>query len=372
MTILTDYINDLEFVINRDCGTGNAANITAVAEYLCKQYNALGFKAELVDFGENVGKAVLARNKPNADRYDVLFNAHLDTVFPDGTVEKRPLRIEGDIAYGPGVSDCKGGVLAILHAMKNARREDLERLSIAILHNPDEEIGSPSSARWLCEHAKKAKRVIVCEPARDKGELLKARKGYANFRVVFHGKAAHAGNNPQDGRNANIAMMKFGLESYKLHQPEIGITVNPGVVGCATKLSNVVSDMAYIDYDVRFLEDAQGDQVKEKFQELCSRDWGKDIQVEFTVVKEKPAMPYNDRSKELVDTMTRAAQMAGFEAKWVLAGGYSDGNIMAKMGVPVVDGCGPAGGQLHSDREYSRLNTVERHVKMLARLLELI
>jgi len=190
--------------------------------------------------------------------------------------------------------------------------------------------------------------------------------------VTFLGKAAHAGNNPQDGRNANIAMMRFGLESYKLHQPEMGVTVNPGVVGCGTKLSNVVSDMAYIDYDIRFLEDEQGERVKAQFQELCLRDWGEGIQVEFRVVKEKPAMPYNALTKELVETMSQAAQRAGFEAKWVLAGGYSDGNVMAKMGVPVIDGCGHAGGQLHSEREYSRLNTVERHVKMLAHFLELI
>jgi len=177
MAILSDYLKDLEYVVNRDCGTENTANITTVAEYLRQQYAAIGFTSELVDLGDKAGRAVLARNKPQADRYDVLFNAHLDTVFPDGTAAKRPLRIEGDIAYGPGVSDCKGGVLTILHALKVARQEDLERLSIAVLHNPDEEIGSPSSTTWLCEHAKKAKRVIVCEPARDQGELLKARKG---------------------------------------------------------------------------------------------------------------------------------------------------------------------------------------------------
>ena len=142
MSVLDSYMKDLAELVNKDRGTANIAGVTEAAKIMKGHLESIGFKADLVDLGPNAGNGLFATNKPNADRYDVLFNAHLDTVFPDGTAAARPLTVKGDRAYGPGCSDCKSGVLAIYYALKAARPEDLERLSIAVALNPDEETGS--------------------------------------------------------------------------------------------------------------------------------------------------------------------------------------------------------------------------------------
>lgn len=121
MSVLDSYMKDLAELVNKDRGTANIAGVTEAAKIMKGHLESIGFKADLVDLGPNAGNGLFATNKPNADRYDVLFNAHLDTVFPDGTAAARPLTVKGDRAYGPGCSDCKSGVLAIYYALKAAR-----------------------------------------------------------------------------------------------------------------------------------------------------------------------------------------------------------------------------------------------------------
>ena len=115
MSVLDSYMKDLAELVNKDRGTANIAGVTEAAKIMKGHLESIGFKADLVDLGPNAGNGLFATNKPNADRYDVLFNAHLDTVFPDGTAAARPLTVKGDRAYGPGCSDCKSGVLAIYY-----------------------------------------------------------------------------------------------------------------------------------------------------------------------------------------------------------------------------------------------------------------
>lgn len=125
-----------------------------------------------------------------------MFNAHLDTVYPDGTVAQRPFRVEDGTVYGPGCADCKAGVIAIFHALKNARKEDLDRLAIAVCYNPDEEVSSLSSREWLATMAQEgqARRRLRTGPRQRRLRAL--RKGRSVWDVTFHGVAAHAGNNP--------------------------------------------------------------------------------------------------------------------------------------------------------------------------------
>ena len=177
MSVLDSYMKDLAELVNKDRGTANIAGVTEAAKIMKGHLESIGFKADLVDLGPNAGNGLFATNKPNADHYDVLFNAHLDTVFPDGTAAARPLTVKGDRAYGPGCSDCKSGVLAIYYALKAARPEDLERLSIAVALNPDEETGSKASSAWLKGIAAKSSRALVFEAARAGGQLVRSRKG---------------------------------------------------------------------------------------------------------------------------------------------------------------------------------------------------
>ena len=371
MTMLEAFLKDLAPLVNLDCGTSNTAGVTRAAEIMKAHYESIGFTCELVDLGPTVGKGLLARNKPEAGYYDVMMNAHLDTVFPDGTAAARPLSVDGDRAHGPGCSDCKGGVLAVFYAIKNARKEDLDRLSICVAYNPDEETGSVASTEWLASHGKHAKNVLIFEAARAGGELVRSRKGVGNFTVTFKGKSAHAGNNPWDGRNANVAAMKFALAAYELADAELGTTVNPGVLKGGSA-PNVISDTCEVQLDIRYWKDEDGRALKTKIEELVGKTWVEGVTQTMRVDCMGPAMPLSEDTKELVAKITEAAKLEGFDAQWVDAGGGSDGNHIAKEGVPVIDGCAPAGGAFHSDREFLRLDTVEERIRMVTRFLTLI
>ncbi|MDL2059518.1 M20 family metallopeptidase [Mesosutterella sp. AGMB02718] len=372
MTLLEDYLKDLEQLVSCEAGTSNPEGVTQAAQYMKKLYDSIGFSTELVDLGPEVGRGLLATNKPGAQTYDIMLNGHLDTVFPKGEAARRPFRRDAEKAYGPGVLDCKAGILSIFYGIKSARPEDIKRLSIAVAMNPDEETGSTHSTDWLVSIGRRAKRVLICEPARPNGELVRSRKGSATYRVEFHGRTAHAGNNPQDGANAAVAMMRFATALYdELNNFETGTTVNPGVVE-GGKIINAIPDHAMVRIDTRYCSDAEGRRVGERIAQLAAQTWVKGVTAttkrEFWI----PAMPLSDSAKELNQLLTKAAAMAGFEAHFVDAGGAADGNHIAEFGVPVCDGCGPAGDNMHTDREFLTLRSVEPAVKMQSNLYSLI
>ncbi|MDO5530567.1 M20 family metallopeptidase [Sutterella sp.] len=371
MSILDDYLKDLAPLVNLDCGTATIPGVTRAAEIMKGYFDSIGFTTEIVDLGDKAGHALIARNKPDADHIDVLLNGHLDTVFPEGTAAARPFTVEGDVARGPGCSDCKGGVLAAYYACKLADPKDLERLSICCAFNPDEETGSKNSHEWLAKIGEKAKCALIVEAARAGGELVRSRKGVGDYTVTFHGRSAHAGNNPEAGCNANIAAMRFALAAYELADKEVGTTVNPGVVKGGTAV-NVIPDLATVQIDIRYWFDEDGDKLEAGLRELASRTWVEGVTQDFVRSSRMPAMPLSEATKGLVAKITEAAKMAGFDAKWVDAGGGSDGNRIAKAGIPVVDGCGPAGANFHTDREYLRLDTVEERIAMLVNFFKLV
>ena len=370
MSVLKDYLRDLAPLVNLDCGTHNAAGVARAAAIMKGLFDSIGFATELVELDPKFGPVLVAKNKPESDHFDVLFNGHLDTVFPDGTAAARPFSIDGDRAHGPGCSDCKSGVLAAYYACKLARPEDLERLSICCVFNPDEEWGSPCSHAFLAKIGARASRALIFEAARANGELVRSRKGVGDYRITFHGRTAHAGNNPEAGANANLAAIRFALAASELADPSIGTTVNPGVIEGGTA-SNVISAQCRLNIDTRYRFDKDGEALDAQLEAFIRRTWVEGVTQEMTKIL-VPAMPLSENTKELAAQITEAAKMAGFEAKWVDAGGGSDGNRIARAGIPVVDGCGPAGAGFHTDREYLRLDTVEERIRMLVNFLTLI
>lgn len=370
--MLESYLKDLAELVNRDCGTHNCAGVTGAAEIMKRHFESIGFHAELVDLGPKAGRGLFATNRPGADHYDVMMNAHLDTVFSDGTSAERPMSREGDHVKGPGCSDCKSGVLAIFYALKNARKEDLERLSVAVCLNPDEETGSASSHQWLSETAAKSTRALVFEAARAGGELVRARKGRAAYHVVMHGVSAHAGNNPQDGRSAVLAACRFALAADKLQDLKgAGTSVNV-IIKKGGTVSNVVPDICELEFDTRFWTNEERERLDKNFAALCEGDWGEGTRAELVKLAYLPAMPCTEKTRELVSQIEEAARLEGVKIGWVDAGGGSDANHIALAGTPVIDGVGPAGAGFHTDREYLRVDTVEERIRMIVRFLSLI
>ena len=369
--MLEAYLKDLEEVVNIDCGSATVEGVTQVAKIMKRHFDEIGFHTELVDLGPKAGMGLRATNKPDAEKYDIMFNAHLDTVFPEGTVAERRFKIEGDRVMGPGCADCKAGVIAIFHALKMARKEDLDRLAILVCYNPDEEVSSVSSRGWLIEQAKTAKYAIVCEPGRANGSFVRSRKGRGVWEINVRGVSAHAGNAPQDGRSAVLAAAKFTIEVSKLQDLEgRGTSVTVGVVQGGT-VCNTVPDLCTLKIDTRFKTDEDGEYLKSSIEALAQQNWGEDITVEAKQVSNSPAMPYSDRSKELVDIINEAARRAGYEAGWIDAGGGSDANKIAAYTI-VVDGVAPAGSGFHSAKENLQIPTIENRVATLKNVLELL
>lgn len=369
--MVQEFLKDLEKVVNVDAGTACTEGVKQVAETFKQWYEGIGFTAKLVDLGDKVGPALFATNKPEATRYDVMLNAHLDTVFPAGTVAVRPMTINGDRAYGPGVLDCKAGCMTIYYALKNLPKETLDKLSILVACNPDEETGSVSSHDWLKECASKSDRALIFEPAREGGELVCARKGSSTYKITFHGVSAHAGNNPERGCDAIYAMVKFIAAVKELADWDRGITLNFGAVRGGT-VANVVADFAETQLDLRVWNDDDYNEVNSKIMELAKQEWVKGVTQEIVETNHHGAMPLSEATKAMAGLIEEAAKIEGYDIAWMKAGGASDGNTTAAMGVPTLDGLGPVGGGMHCDKEYLEINSIEKHIKVAERFFTLI
>jgi glutamate carboxypeptidase len=227
---LDTYLADLAPLINLDCGTRTPAGVARVADIMTEKYEAIGWQVTRHQFAAECGPCLEATNAPGADHYDVMLVGHMDTVFPEGTAAKRPLKIEGNQAFGPGVSDMKSGLLSTWYALKELDPAVLARLKVLVCCNCDEEIGSPWSKAWLVERARQSGCVLVAEAARPSGDLISARKGNAKYRITFHGKASHAGSALAQGISAITELAHWVLAINQQVNMETGTTMNVGVV----------------------------------------------------------------------------------------------------------------------------------------------
>lgn len=358
---IEQYLSELRPLIDIDCGTNTPEGVNHVARLMQQKYQDLGWHTELVDLGPAVGNGVFATNKPNAEQYDVLLVGHLDTVFPVGTVAERPMTHDEHRAYGPGVSDMKSGLLNIVWAIRQLEEADLNRLSIAVTMNPDEEIGSPHSHKWIGEHAKKSKCVLVAEAARVDGSLVKARKGASNYKLSFSGRASHAGNAPEQGRSTINELAHWILAINKLAKPELGTTLNVGVVK-GGDAANIVPDKAEAIVDLRYRSNEEYTRVNQALTEMAKSSFTPDIGITLTPLSMSPAMDPSAETEKLMALVERCGKEEGIEIKWQSVGGGSDANHTAALGIPSLDGFGPIGGNFHSPQEYLDLELSLIHI----------
>lgn len=365
------YIAELESLVNVDCGTQTTGGVAQVANTLTALWQKEGWHTQQVDLGSAVGPGVLVCNKPQAAHFDVLLVGHLDTVFPEGTVAQRPMSRDDTRLYGPGVSDMKSGLLNILWAMRGLDNAHLNRLSIAVAMNPDEETGSVHSEAWLGELAKRARVVLVCEAARADGSLVKARKGLAGYSLEFHGVAAHAGNDPEKGRSAITALANAILALNALADMPRGTTLNVGVVNGGSA-SNVIADYAAAELDVRFWENSEYDRVHAALEMRCEQGFLEGVSTTLTRLNHKPAMAASEDTGALMALVEKAGAAEGIPVTWQAVGGGSDANHIAAMGIPTLDGLGPVGAGFHSPAEWLEIASIEPRVRLLRGVVSLL
>ncbi|MFC0225473.1 M20 family metallopeptidase [Serratia aquatilis] len=365
---LNQYLDELRPLVNVDCGTQTTQGVTVIAERMEKKYKELGWHTEIVDLGKEVGPGVFATNKPDATEFDVLLIGHMDTVFPPGTAAERPMSSDDTRLYGPGSADMKSGLLNILWAIRALDSKDAARLSIAVAMNPDEETGSVHSHKWLGEYAKKSRCVLVAEAARADGSLVKARKGMARYCIDFHGRAAHAGNAPEKGRSAITELANWVLAINKLGNPQLGTTLNVGVIS-GGDAANIVADKAQAIVDVRFWNNDEYDRIGKAVQEMTKTAYVADVTTKVTEMAHTPAMSPTAETEMLMALVERCGQEEGIAINWQAVGGGSDANHTAALGIPSLDGFGPIGADFHSPAEYVELDSILPRIKLLSRVI---
>ncbi|SKA68699.1 glutamate carboxypeptidase [Succinivibrio dextrinosolvens DSM 3072] len=363
---LKDYLDALEKVVNIDCGSTDTHGVTSVCRIFCDLFRNSGFHVEEVDLGDKVGHGMFTTNKPEADHYDLLLSGHLDTVFAKGTAKQRPFRIEGNMAYGPGVADMKNGCLAILYALCTLEKSVLNSLSVAVLFNPDEEIGSPFSTPWIDSYAKKSSYALVFESQEKLGLITERRKGISHIDIFMHGVGAHAGFCPEKGRSAINAMANCIFRINELATKDI--TVNFGTIQGGT-IANAIAQDCQARVDVRFWTNEQWDEFFTKFKAEFEKPFGKDIKAEYKILVLNPPMIMVKGIDELKQIVTESAAKLGIKLTFQSSGGVSDGNHISQCNLPVLDSFGPLGGDCHTEREWLDVNSVNTTVEILKNIL---
>ena len=365
---LEQYLEELKSLVNIDCGTYTPAGVAKIADIMTAKYEGLGWQVSRKDLGDVVGPGLMATNKPDAEVFDIMLVGHMDTVFPEGTVAEWSLSNDGEKAYGPGAADMKSGLLNVFLAIESLPEDVLDRLSIAVCMNPDEEIGSIYSGDWIKATAKQSKCVLVAEAARADGSLVKARKGMASYTITFHGKAAHAGNEPEKGVSAITELASWITRLNQETNFETGTTLNFGKVEGGSA-GNVVPDLAKTVLDIRFWNNDDYSKLQGLIQEMVENPTLEGITVELDREAYKPAFTPNEDSKKLMALIEETGKAMDLPVTWQAVGGGSDANLTGALGIPTVDGLGPIGGGMHSRNEFMVLDSIAPRLKLLRNVI---
>ena len=297
----------------------------------------------------------------------LLVLGHLDTVWELGTLQAMPFRVENGIAYGPGTFDMKAGLVQLVFALRALRETNRKPRRITALFNSDEEIGSASSRPDIENEARHSRAVLVLEPCLPDGSVKTFRKGVGVFELHVKGRPAHAGLDHAKGVSAIEELSRQVQLLHQLTDHGRGVTLNVGTIRGGTR-GNVVAGEAHAEIDLRVSTVADAEEIERKILGLRSILEGAELKVTGGI--ERPPL---ERSAGVVDLYEKARGLAaelGFDLGEGSAGGSSDGNLTAALGVPTLDGLGPMGDGAHAESEHLVVSDLPRRTALLARLLE--
>lgn len=357
LTVALDPIlDDLRTLVEVESPSGDADAVAVSARVVADLLERrLGGRSVLVD-----GPAGPHVHWTGGGAPKVLVLGHHDTVFPTGTLARRPFAVADGKITGPGVFDMLGGLVQAIHAVTLLD----DRSGVEILVTADEENGSVTSRALLEERALACGTVLVMEGAADGGDLKVGRKGCGTFEVTVAGHAAHAGLEPEAGVNALVEAAHQVLAIAALNRPEVGTTVTPTVARSGGQ-SNVVPDAATIVVDVRVETAAEKDRVEAALAGLTAHDHEAVLTVQGSVAR--PPMSPETSTDLLALAVSLEPGIRG-----VSVGGGSDGNFTAALGIPTLDGLGAVGGGAHADTEHVLVDTVAGRVRLVAGLVRAI
>lgn len=364
-------VRTLERLVAIETGTGHAEGLAALADLLEGELRATG--ATVVRekaAGPVAGENVIGRLKGRGTRR-VLLMAHMDTVYPRGTLAKSPFRIEGARAYGPGVADAKGGIAVVLHTLRLLKARGDEGFGeIVVLFNPDEERGSFGSRERIQQLAAEADAVLSFEPTTAGREtLVLGTSGIAYVTATVKGRAAHAGAAPEIGVNALVEAADLVLRTQDLDDRAAGLRFNWTVARAGT-VSNIVPDEAVLNADLRYARNEDLEPLLQRLQAAAQRTRLPGADVQLRVERGRPAFDAGPHGRALAQRAVAVyAEVGGALGLMERTGGGTDAAYAALAGKPVLEGLGLPGAGYHSTMaEYVDLSAVPRRLYLAARL----
>ncbi|AMN45434.1 glutamate carboxypeptidase [Rhodoplanes sp. Z2-YC6860] len=364
-----DAIKFWEQLVSIDSGTGDAQGINAVGAIAAEELKKLGASVDLVPNEHALAGDNIVATFTGTGQGKILLMAHMDTVFAKGSVAKRPFRIEGGRAYGPGVSDDKAGVvigLTTLKILKELNFKDYAR--VTLLLNTNEETGSRGSRTLIERLAKEHDVTLNLEGGRAGDGITIWRKGSGTIKVEVKGRASHAGASPELGRNAVMELAHQVLQLSKLADETKGTTVNFTVVKGGDR-KNVIPDYAEADADVRAVVSEEFDRVEHDLAATIKNKLIADTEVKATLTRTFPVMPQNAQ----IDALATMAQRIYGELGKTLAlggsGGAADSSLAAGVFKPTLDGLSMIGANPHTDREYAVVDSMVPRLYLLTRMV---
>jgi len=362
-------------------GTANLTGLATQAAALAEACSTLPGQVELVEpapvtaiaqDGAEVarahGKHLVLRVRPEAGRR-VLLTGHMDTVFPPEHPFQDQRWIDGETLNGPGLADMKGGIAVILHALTAFERtEGAARIGYDVMINSDEETGSLSSATLIAELARGKDAALTYEPsALPDGTLAHARGGSGNYSITVTGKAAHAGRNPHEGRNALVAAADLAVRLKAMGHDDL--SVNPAKIDGGSA-NNVVPDHAVLRFNIRPKSTEAAETFERNLKALLEELQAlHDVRLHLHGGITRPPKPVDERAQKLFDLVRTCGAELGQTIGWQPSGGVCDGNNIAACGVPVVDTMGVRGGAIHSPQEFMIVPSLAERAALSALVL---
>ena len=358
-------LRDLEEFVTRETPTMDKARTDDFAGFLADYAGDLGGEVEILPAKERGNHVRASWGEKNGEK-PILLLGHFDTVWPAGTLERMPFRIEDGVGRGPGIFDMKGGLVQGFWAVRALREVAGMDRNIVFFCNSDEETHSTTSRPLVEKEAKEAAAALVLESSTD-GKLTTARKGVGWFDVRVTGREAHAGVNPFDGVSAIDELAHVILKLHGYTDAETGTTVNVGIVEGGTA-GNVVAGSAYANVNLRVVDEQEAERMEAEILGLQPHN-------ERAVVKvsggmKRPPMERGESTARLIEHARKLAEEMGFGLEEHMSGGGSDGNFCAALGTPTLDGLGAVGKGAHAESEHILVGKMPERAALVARLIQ--
>ncbi len=354
-------------IVNMESGSQNKTGIDAVAARLGQALASEGAAVKIVEM-EKAGNMLVAEVGAGRNKPAVLFMGHMDTVFPLGTVAKRPFTIRDGKAYGPGALDMKGGIVAALFAIKALNAAGYTDRPLKVILAGDEEIAHANSnaADVFMQEAKGAAAAFNCETGFVDDAIVTGRKGTAVFTLEVKGVGVHAGNEPENGRSAILEISHKVIDIQNLTNWEQGTTFNVGVIEGGI-VPNAVPGYAKIVVDIRYQDPALLPDIERQLAEVAAKQYVPDTTTTLTQTPGIAPMQTTDGVKQLFEVVKKTYAEMGLGTPYgKYVGGGSDSAYSVMAGVPTVCAMGVKGGRNHSPEEFAVVDTLYERAKLLA------